>query len=578
MLVISALVASLTLDWEHITRNALRSAGAVGGVVTLTVALRQARAPWARVRAVWARTVKIAQRERDRLQTAIDVEAAQVAELHRELQNLTTAGQLAGFVADRATAGSYRTRLGVMTQIREDFQHMAQLLVPHPNTALPRPPAPDGAPPGAPRGQDAGSGAEDVDDPGVDAADDTLPAIDRIVLYIDDLDRCPPHRVVEMLEAIHLLLAVRLFVVVVAVDPRWLLRAIAVHYRDMLHADTLPADTALSGLAVDPDDEELWRSTPAHYLEKIFQVVLTLPPLDSPGYQRLLTTLVNVRRDRSPNPTPAPSEEAVPATGAPAAAAREPRHANGEQDWAALLPARPGDPVPLPAPAIVDRVDPLALEPDELTLLELLGPPLLITTPRAVKRLANSYGLLTALRGDQHADDLNAHPGTVIDLDTKTCSISYHPYRAAIVLLGVLVAYPALGPALFLHLHHAAATAPHHPWSGFLTGLDPHWGKSGWRNAADPLVTPVQAQQWQALLKGIRAVADRAVEAGLPLPEPLHAWADWIIPVGRLSFPTGRIVSSLDRLQPLPETHPSRHQSTSNSDQQPPAPHTAHHR
>jgi hypothetical protein len=46
----------------------------------------------------------------------------------------------------------------------------------------------------------------------LDAAGDALPAIDRIVLYVDDLDRCPPPRVVEVLEAVHLLLAGRLFV------------------------------------------------------------------------------------------------------------------------------------------------------------------------------------------------------------------------------------------------------------------------------------------------------------------------------------------------------------------------------
>ena len=39
-----------------------------------------------------------------------------------------------------------------------------------------------------------------------------------------------------MLEAIHLLLALELFVVVVAVDPRWLLQALHSHYRDQLTA------------------------------------------------------------------------------------------------------------------------------------------------------------------------------------------------------------------------------------------------------------------------------------------------------------------------------------------------------
>ncbi len=47
-----------------------------------------------------------------------------------------------------------------------------------------------------------------------------LPELNRIVLYIDDLDRCPPKRVVEVLQAVHLLLAFELFVVVVGVDAR----------------------------------------------------------------------------------------------------------------------------------------------------------------------------------------------------------------------------------------------------------------------------------------------------------------------------------------------------------------------
>jgi predicted KAP-like P-loop ATPase len=118
-----------------------------------------------------------------------------------------------------------------------------------------------------------------------DTGDSAPGGIDRIILYIDDLDRCPPERVVAMLEAVHLLPAIELFV---AVDPRWLLRAVAAHYRDVLDA---PATRSTDALA-DPHEEQMWRSTPARYLEKIFQVVLTLPPLDTSGYERLLHTLV----------------------------------------------------------------------------------------------------------------------------------------------------------------------------------------------------------------------------------------------------------------------------------------------
>ena len=46
------------------------------------------------------------------------------------------------------------------------------------------------------------------------------------MLYIDDLERCEPDQVVQVLQAVHLLLAMELFVVVVGVDPRWLLRSL----------------------------------------------------------------------------------------------------------------------------------------------------------------------------------------------------------------------------------------------------------------------------------------------------------------------------------------------------------------
>ena len=197
------------------------------------------------------------------LLTAADVAAAEVAALEGEMQDLTAAGQLAGLVAERAKAGSYRGQLGVMTQIREDFERMAGLLT---------------------RAAEPGLGPDDRD-----AVGDELPRIDRIILYVDDLDRCPPRRVVEMLEAIHLLLAVPLFVTVVAVDPRWLLQAIAAQY---------PV-TAVNAGPADPEAEELWQSTPAQYLEKIFQVILTLPPLDTGGYQRLLRTLVTTRQPQA---------------------------------------------------------------------------------------------------------------------------------------------------------------------------------------------------------------------------------------------------------------------------------------
>ncbi|MBI4785198.1 MAG: caspase family protein [Oscillatoriophycideae cyanobacterium NC_groundwater_1537_Pr4_S-0.65um_50_18] len=56
----------------------------------------------------------------------------------------------------------------------------------------------------------------------------------RIVLFIDDLDRCPPKRVVEVLEAIQLLVKNPLFVVVIAIDERYITRALEDFYQGIL--------------------------------------------------------------------------------------------------------------------------------------------------------------------------------------------------------------------------------------------------------------------------------------------------------------------------------------------------------
>ncbi|MEU9575397.1 P-loop NTPase fold protein [Streptomyces massasporeus] len=497
----------------------------------------------------WDVAKQTAQRQRLRLETKVDVSASEVRALENELQNLTAAGQLAGLVAERAANSDYRSRLGVMTQIREDFQHMAALLA---DAAIDRP-VEGGI---SQKGGHVEPGELDLSLDGggptgsgraarADEADDELPRIDRIILYIDDLDRCPPRRAVEMLEAIHLLLALELFVVVVAVDPRWLLRAIETHYHDLMHHDADLSEVGTQTGVVDPDAEELWRSTPAQYLEKIFQVVLTLPPLYPGGYRKLLRNVVGARPDQLGTPdnnTTLPSDAL--ATARPETSGVQPGQAVGES----LLHTRSG--VELPAARVVD--DPLTLESEELALLDLLGPPLLVATPRGVKRLANSYGLLTALRREHRQADLVEHHATVLDQATgQQREVTYVPYRAGMVLLAALIAYPALGPALFLHLHHTAASQPDRSWKEFLAALKPHSRHGRWHNIADSNMTPVEAQQWQALLQGLNLVITDAAEAQLDVPEPLTAWAQWVVPVGRLSFPTGRIVSSLERQRPL---------------------------
>jgi hypothetical protein len=477
-------------------------------VAVIVLAAGTIRKGWERTKptrdaigSAWQAVQRVRDEQKRRLETAEAVAAAEVQELRSRLQNLTSAGQLAGVVQERAGAASYRERLGLMTQIRQDFERMAELL------------RPDETP---------------ADVPVEDAAGDALPAIDRIVVYIDDLDRCPPDRVVEVLEAVHLLLAVRLFVVVVAVDPRWLLRSLTSHYQELF---------ATAGAM--SDEDELWASTPAQYLEKIFQIVLTLPPMEQDGYRQMIDDLVGLRTDMAAGVgTAADGSFAVPMVARDAAAL----HATGlkpAEVRAALIDRAAKSewrkPIDLSS-RVVERVDPLALTSGEYELINLLGPPL-VTGPRSVKRLANSYGLLIATCTP---NDLSA--GRRPDLDpVPDLTDTVPPYRAGMVLLAAVIGFPMLGPAFFPDLHHTAAKKDRPAWRDYLESLRP--AEEG--NRTEPSMTPARRQQWIAFLDALDKVGKRAADAGQPLPQDLAIWANWVVPVGRLSFPTGSAVSRL---------------------------------
>ncbi len=384
------------------------------------------------------------------------------------------AGQLAGVLERRVHDGSYRSRLGLMSQIRDDFTEMAELL--DHSRASP-----------AQRGE----------------REREFPQIDRIVLYVDDLDRCPPSRVVEVLEAIHLLLAVRLFVVVVAVDPRWLLQALTSHYRGLLRDSDERASS---------DEDELWRSTPLHYLEKIFQVPFTLAPLDTERYQRFVDDLLRPITATAPPPaTPAadPSRQRPePPVDVPAPRAAPPAAGGASRDVRPLAEW----PLRLPAGQRSEQVDPLRLDASEQSFIRLLGPPL-ITSPRATKRLLNSYGLLLSLQG-------LAGRQAMLTVESGNDAPAF---RAALTLLATVIARPDASPDFFRHLHGAPAGKS---WLQFLEEEEVRLGETD-------------------LVDALRTLTERAASAQQPLPAVVEGYRPWVVRAGRLSFQTGREVVRL---------------------------------
>jgi hypothetical protein len=183
-----------------------------------------------------------------------------VAQVKAELAQTTPSRLLADFIQQRVESGDYRKHLGVLALVRQDFKRLSDLIVEENRKLL------------------------QVQTLAEERRDEQY-YINRIVLYIDDLDRCPPANVVQVLQAVHLLLAFPLFVVVVAVDARWISRSLQARYKELLGNGQNDAETL---------EASFWggSATPLDYLEKIFQIPFWLNPMDSASSRRMLRGLL----------------------------------------------------------------------------------------------------------------------------------------------------------------------------------------------------------------------------------------------------------------------------------------------
>ncbi|MBN2043804.1 MAG: SUMF1/EgtB/PvdO family nonheme iron enzyme, partial [Anaerolineales bacterium] len=101
----------------------------------------------------------------------------------------------------------------------------------------------------------------------------------RLVVFIDDLDRCLPEKAIEVLEAIKLFLDVPGCVFVLGLDQEVIARGIEMKYREF-------------GL-VDLDGKTpAFTITGAHYLEKIIQLPFQIPPIEREDMSSFVNSLV----------------------------------------------------------------------------------------------------------------------------------------------------------------------------------------------------------------------------------------------------------------------------------------------
>jgi hypothetical protein len=343
------------------------------------------------------------------------------AEARERLEQSTSQARLGRFIRERAASADYEKHLGLIAMIHRDFERLSKLM----------------------------QKAQEVE------PDPERRPVDRIILFIDDLDRChPPQRVVRVLEAVHLLLFFPLFVVVVGVDSRWVSRALYKHYEEMLADESIVAtdgqgDRVLSRAPADSQD----------FLEKIFQVPFWLRRMEPGAVKRMIHDLISVEEIEAiaPEDAPVPIDEGDEAL---AGAMQDPESPGQDHADAALEAAPQGDqdagraaakravmeaeadPRTL-GEALAAPTETLKISQTELEYMDAVAP-LMPRTPRSVKRFVNIYRLYKAALST---------PGLAHFLGTPERPGNF---RAVQVLLALVTGTPRLAKGVFDQLRGQA--------------------------------------------------------------------------------------------------------------------------
>ncbi|HCA09883.1 P-loop NTPase fold protein [Chryseobacterium sp.] len=176
--------------------------------------------------------LKIEKNKSEILLITEQIERAEIikTDLEFRINNALTTETLYAFIDKRSKSNDYQKHLGIISIIRKDFEILSNLFVGH-HTELHK------------------------NDSNEDFKSKFTKPLERIILYIDDLDRCPEENVVEVLEAVNLLMAFPLFVVVVGVDARWIKNSL--YKKHAIHFDYTSSQEVIDA---------------SNYLEKIFQI------------------------------------------------------------------------------------------------------------------------------------------------------------------------------------------------------------------------------------------------------------------------------------------------------------------
>jgi len=429
----------------------------------------------------------------------------------QQIENMQADRQLSNFIKQRHESKDYTRHLGVIARAREDFEKLSILL--------------------AKEREEAEKGVAAVQEKRL------LPPIDRIILYIDDLDRCPESKVVDMLQAVHLLLAFPLFIVVVGVDSLWLLHSIKRHSQAFQNESD----------GVSEEERTHWQSTPLNYLEKIFQIPFTLRTMQESGFGRLIdslsgqqnkaafneassTQLAEISKEIQGNRVEDDKEQASHTENEPSnLPATLPEEGEQSSTPTLSLSTPPSEVTPshvdIPPGTDIDA-NPgyLVIEEQQRAFMKHLFR--FISSPRAAKRFVNVYRLLRA--------SVSAH-----QLPAFIGDDNWGEYRAVLLLLAILVGYPTEATEIFRDLLERE-----HPetWWQFIDSFKERTAPPS-PSAIDSVArnngNGGETERWQELMEKLTTLRRLNL---VPEIQPCAVFVDYAPQVARYSFQSGRVL------------------------------------
>lgn len=293
-------------------------------------------------------------------------------DLDFRINNAFATEALYSFIDRRSKSEDYKKHLGLISIIRRDFEILNDLFTDH------------------------NQETEKIKN-AKEFKDKFKKPLERIILYIDDLDRCPEENVVQVLEAVNLLMAFPLFVVVVGVDSRWVKNA-------LVKKHALQFTCKLND--IEELDTNLEMIEPSNYLEKIFQVPFHLKDAKDTNVKDMIKKLTQNKAKITEYAKEGYVEEGYVEEGYVT-----PDIDNG-RPFSNLNPTqnKASDSI------LIDKPEALILTDAEIALMQDMSD-IIGNNPRAIKRFVNIYRIIKAHEEfDYETDSTNQELSVILFL------------------------------------------------------------------------------------------------------------------------------------------------------------------